>query len=94
MMMSRQRPLVLDVREAEEFAQGHLQGARHLPLSQLDTRLEELQKYRDKPVLVYCQSGARARKACARLGAHSFTQLYQLQGGLQAWRDAKLPLGQ
>lgn len=92
MLMGRNHPLVLDVREPGEFAQGHMQGARNIPLAQLEARLAELQKYRDKPVLVYCQTGARARKACAVLKAGQFTALHQLRGGLQAWLEAKLPV--
>ena len=63
MLMNRKSALVLDVREADEFAQGHLQGARNIPLSQLETRSKELEKFRDKPVLIVCQRGSRANQA-------------------------------
>ncbi|MDP8567356.1 rhodanese-like domain-containing protein [Methylophilus aquaticus] len=92
MLMSRNQPLILDVREPDEFAQGHLQGARNIPLAQLNARLGELQKFRDKPVLVVCQSGSRAKAACTLLKAEHFTALHQLQGGIQAWVSANMPL--
>jgi rhodanese-related sulfurtransferase len=91
MLMNRKSALVLDVREADEFAQGHLQGARHVPLSQLSTRLKELEKFRDKPVLVVCERGRRANAAAKLLKAQQFTQLNILKGGMLAWTDAKMP---
>lgn len=91
MLMSRKSALVLDVREPDEFAQGHLQGARNVPLSQLSARLKELEKFRDKPVLVVCERGRRANTAAKLLKAQSFTTLNILKGGMQAWIDAKMP---
>lgn len=92
MLMSRKQPLILDVRAPDEFARGHLQGARNIPLAQLNAKLGELQKFRDKPVLVVCQSGSRAKAACNMLKNAQFTALHQLQGGIQAWVEAKMPL--
>jgi len=91
MLMSRKSALVLDVREPDEFAQGHLQGARNVPLSQLSARLKELEKFRDKPVLVVCERGRRANTAAKLLKAQSFATLNILKGGMQAWIDAKMP---
>lgn len=91
MLMSRKSALVLDVREPDEFAQGHLQGARNVPLSQLSARLKELEKFRDKPVLVVCERGRRANAAAKLLKAQSFTALNVLKGGMQAWIEAKMP---
>lgn len=92
-LMNRKSALVLDVREADEFAQGHLQGARNIPLSQLDARSKELQKFRDKPVLIVCQRGSRASKAAKLLKAQSFSALSVLKGGMQAWQEANMPTG-
>lgn len=93
MLMSRKQVLVLDVREPDEFKQGHLQGARNVPLSQLATRLAELEKLKDKPVLLVCQRGNRTRSAAKILKAQKFTALHQLKGGMQAWLEAKMPTG-
>ena len=84
--------LVLDVREDVEFAMGHITDARHLPLSQLASRFNELDKWKDKPVVVNCQSGMRSAKACAVLKKNGFTQVSNLAGGLAAWQSAKLPV--
>lgn len=91
MLMSRKSALVLDVRESDEFAQGHLQGARNVPLSQLSARLKELEKFRDKPVLVVCERGRRANASAKLLKAQNFTALNVLKGGMQAWIEAKMP---
>lgn len=93
MLMNRKSTLILDVREPEEFAQGHLQGARNVPLSQLGNRIAEIEKFKNKPVLVICQRGSRARSACGILKSHQFSSLHQLKGGMQAWLDAKMPTG-
>lgn len=93
MLINRKTALVLDVREADEFAAGHIQGARHIPLALLETRLSEIQKFKDKPVLIVCQSGHRAKAAAKLLKAQQFSALNLLQGGMQAWLEAKLPTG-
>lgn len=92
-LMNRKSALVLDVREADEFALGHLQGARNIPLSQLDARSKELEKFRDKPVLIVCQRGSRASKASRLLKAQNFSALNVLKGGMQAWQEANMPTG-
>lgn len=91
-LMNRQHPLIVDVRDPAEFAQGHLQGARNLPLAALATRLGEIQKFKEKPILVYCQRGRRSAEACKQLAAAQFSTLYQLEDGLEAWIKANLPV--
>ena len=92
MLMSRSKPLILDVRDATEFAAGHVQGAKNIPLAELASRVKEIEKFKDKPVLVHCQRGLRAKSACSILRAQQFSQLHNLQGGLDTWVEAKLPL--
>ncbi|MFL9610844.1 rhodanese-like domain-containing protein [Methylobacillus sp. Pita2] len=91
-LINRSHAVVLDVRDDAEFAAGHIADAKHIPLAQLPERLKELSKFKNKPVLVYCESGARAGKAAAILAKNEFKQVKQLQGGVKAWQDAKLPL--
>lgn len=91
-LINRSHAVVLDMRDDAEFAAGHIADAKHIPLAQLPERLKELSKFKDKPVLVYCESGARAGKAAAILAKNEFKQVKQLQGGVKAWQDAKLPL--
>jgi rhodanese-related sulfurtransferase len=92
MLINHAHALVLDVREDAEFASGHISAARHIPLAQLAARISELQKWKDKPVVVNCQSGMRSAKACNLLRKNGFTQVKNLAGGIAAWQSAKLPV--
>jgi len=92
LMLNRDKPLVLDVRDAAEFAAGHIQGAKNIPVAELSDRLKEIEKFKDKPVLVHCQKGMRAKSACNTLKAQQFSKLNNLQGGLDTWIEAKLPV--
>jgi len=91
-LINRNHALVIDVRNDAEFASGHIVDAKHIPLDKLAERLNELNKYKDKPILVNCQRGARSAKACEILRKAEFTQVNNLQGGLEAWLAAKLPV--
>lgn len=91
-MMNREDSLVLDVRDDSEVRQGRIKGARHIPLKELKDRLGELQKYRDKTVVVYCRTGNRSAQACELLSRQGFETVVNLQGGVVAWQNANLPL--
>ena len=92
LLINRANAVVLDVRDDAEFASGHITDAKHIPLAQLDARVGEIRKFKDKPILVYCQSGVRSSKACDILRKHEFSKVHNLQGGLAAWIQAKLPV--
>jgi len=92
LLMSRSKTLILDVRDEAEFAAGHIQGAKHVPLADLEGRVKEFEKQKGKPVLVHCQKGMRSKSACKILAANEFAQLHQLDGGLDKWIEAKMPL--
>ena len=91
-LINRNNALVLDVRELTEFETGHIVNAKHIPLAALAERMNELKKYKDKPILVNCQRGMRSAKACDILRKAEFTQVHNLQGGIEAWLSAKLPV--
>jgi rhodanese-related sulfurtransferase len=91
-LLNQATTLVLDVRDKDEYATGHLPRARHIPLEELATRVGEIGKFKEKPVLVTCKSGKRAAAATRVLKHAGFTTVYQLRGGLAAWREASLPL--
>ncbi len=84
--------LKLDVREISEVGTGMLNGALHIPLSSINKRLAELDKYKDHSVLVYCRSGNRSGSVCRTLGGRGFEKVYNLAGGIMAWEDAHLPV--
>jgi rhodanese-related sulfurtransferase len=82
-------PLVLDVRSAEEFASGHVPGARNVEYDEVEARLAELGPARE--VVVYCERGPRASKAAAVLSAAGFA-VKHLAGHMSGWREAGLPI--
>jgi glyoxylase-like metal-dependent hydrolase (beta-lactamase superfamily II) len=86
-------PVVLDVREPEEFVGelGHIEGALLVPLDSLQRRLPKLAGYVDRPVAVVCRAGARSASACAMLRQAGFANVLNLAGGMLAWVDAELP---
>jgi rhodanese-related sulfurtransferase len=91
-LINREDALVLDVRESSEFAAGHILNARHIPLADLEKRLADLEKFKDKPIIVNCQSGARSETACATLAKAGFGHVLNLSGGIAAWQDAGMPV--
>lgn len=92
LLVNREQALVLDVREDAEFAAGHIPAARHIPLGQLATRSAELDTWKDKPIVVNCQSGMRSANACSLLRRQGFGKVFNLSGGFAAWQSAKLPV--
>jgi len=90
--MAKQKDLQLvDVRTKDEFGGGRISGARNLPLGDLGGRLAELSK--DKPLIVYCRSGARSSAALNQLRGAGFAQAKHMQGGILAWQGAGYPVG-
>jgi rhodanese-related sulfurtransferase len=91
-LMNSEDVVVLDVREAAETIGGKIARAIQIPVGAVAKRISELDKHKDKTLLVYCKSGARAGIACKELGKHGFDKVYSLNGGLMAWQEAHLPL--
>lgn len=82
--------VVVDVREPSEYSAGHLPNAKHIPVGDIDKRAGELPT--NKPLLVVCASGQRAGKAASLLRKAGRDQVFCLEGGLGAWRQAGLPV--
>jgi rhodanese-related sulfurtransferase len=91
-LMNQGSTIVLDVRDAEAYAAGHLPRARHIPLKELSNRMPEIEKFKARPVIVTCDKGGRSGNAARLLKRAGFTTVYSLKGGLAAWRQASLPL--
>lgn len=91
-LLNQGKTLVLDVRDADQFAAGHLRDARNIPLKELPNRISELDKFKGRSVIVVCQSGTQAMKAEAPLKKAGFTEVYGLAGGIAAWQGQGLPL--
>lgn len=91
MLFNHQDALVLDVRENSEYADGHIAKAKHIPLGQLNKRMAELDKYKDKPIVAVCRTGSRSGHACGVLRKAGFANVSNLAGGISAWEQAGLP---
>ena len=91
-LINREKAVVVDVREPAEFAEGHLVGAKNIPLADLDAKLAGAVKNKNLPLILVCRSGARSATAQAKAKKLGFAQAHSLGGGLNAWKAAKLPL--
>jgi rhodanese-related sulfurtransferase len=92
LMMNQQDATVIDLRDAEEYGKGHIVNSRNIPLAQLEGRLKELEKKKGKPVIVCCERGNRSGGAVDLLRKNGFEKAVSLSRGLDAWRQAGLPL--
>lgn len=91
-LINQRDALLVDVREPNEYEQGRLPKAVHIPLSQLKNRAAELARHKARPVVAYCAMGNRSRMAGSALAKAGFSEIYNLQGGFRAWKDAGLPV--
>ena len=90
-LINREKAVLVDVGEATEFAAGHANGARHIPLATLVGH-KSLPSNKSLPVIVMCPNGARAAKGAAQLRQAGWEKAVALTGGTAAWRDASLPV--
>jgi len=91
-LMNNDEAVVLDMREAADFNNGHIKNAKNIPFTSLKGQLDNLVKDREKPVLAYCRSGNVSGKACRVLKSSGFSNVHNLAGGILSWQDANLPL--
>jgi len=91
-LINKHGAVVVDVREDKEYYSGRIPKAKHVPLSQVRSQLDALEKFRERPIVVSCRSGRRSAIACLHLCQNGFSQVYNLKGGIIAWRKADLPL--
>ena len=92
MMNNHEDALVVDVRTAAEFKGGHIKGAKNVPLKEFASAIESYAGYKDKQVLVYCNSGSTVVSAINQLKKAGFENINNLEGGIAAWKEANLPL--
>ncbi len=91
-LLNRENAVVVDVCEPKEFSAGHVPNAINLPLGSLKDRLREIEKHKNRPIVVSCRSGNRSLKGAVLLRKHGFPTVYNLAGGLLAWERDNLPL--
>ncbi len=91
-LINREKAVVIDVGEPQEFASGHVIGSRNVPFGQLEDKLAGLVKNKATPVIMVCPVGARAARAAGLARKMGFEQARSIAGGLRAWKDASLPV--
>ncbi|SNX27805.1 Rhodanese-related sulfurtransferase [Polynucleobacter meluiroseus] len=90
--INRRKAYVLDLRSVEAFKLGHLPGAKHIISSELATGIEKMRLDRKNPVILVCDSGNHSRKGVAEVQKLGFSEVASLEGGVQGWQAAALPL--
>ncbi|MBL8512146.1 MAG: rhodanese-like domain-containing protein [Betaproteobacteria bacterium] len=84
--------LILDIRDNSAFAAGHIPKSRNIPMPDIAKRVDEIGKFKEKPVVLACQNGGRSNAVTRQLKQLGFVDIYQLQGGYNAWQQAGLPI--
>ena len=91
-LINKEHGVILDIRQRKEWDTGHITGAHHIPFADLDRRMSELDKFRDKPVIVVCNMGQAAGSAAKKLKAARYTQVVRLSGGMTEWKAQNMPI--
>lgn len=92
-LINHKNALILDVRSQKEYDKAHILNSKRIPAEELKTRVSELEKHKEKPILIVCHMGGRAGDASTMLAKQGFSQTYVLDGGIAAWQKANLPVG-
>jgi len=91
-LINKESGVVLDIRTRKEWDTGRITGAHHIPLADLDRRLNELDKYKSKPVIVVCNLGQAAGTAGKALKAAGYENVVRLSGGMTEWKNQNMPI--
>jgi len=91
-MVNSQDALVLDIRDKKEFEEGHIVDAINIPHGNLESRVDELKKYKEKPIVITCKQGQHSGAAGTALKKMGFEHVTRLRGGLAEWRGANMPV--
>lgn len=91
-LMNHDNAVVLDVRKAEDFKNAHILNALSFPDTETQSRQQEIEKYKERPVITYCDNGITSTRTARALKTAGVSEIYCLKGGIQAWRTANLPL--
>ena len=91
-LINREKGVVIDVCEPEEYAAGHVNGSRNVPLGELQERLPSIVKNKALPVILVCAKGPRAQRAEGIARKLGYPRAQALAGGMKAWREANLPV--
>jgi rhodanese-related sulfurtransferase len=90
-IVNGEQGVFLDLRDAGDYKQGHIVDALHVPSAKLADRMAELEKYRNKPIVLVCKMGQQSGAAGKQLKAGNFEKVYKMTGGMMEWRNLQLP---
>ncbi|QEW08207.1 rhodanese-like domain-containing protein [Nitrincola iocasae] len=91
-LINKESAALLDIRTKKEWDTGYIANSRHIPFAELDKRIIELEKLKDKPVIIVCNLGQTAGSAGKTLKANGFTEVMRLAGGITEWKAQHLPI--
>ena len=89
---NNEETLIIDVRPAADYKKGHIKGAKNVQLSDFTSSIQTYSSYKNKPVLLYCNSGNSTKRAVKLLKKAGFEKINDLEGGILAWKEANMPL--
>ena len=91
-LVNREGAVILDIRDNKEYSAGHIAGAVNMPFASVDSRIGELEDYKEKPVVIVCKMGQHSSSAGKKLKAQGFTDVRRLSGGMSEWSASNLPV--
>ena len=91
-LINKDSAVILDIRPKKEFSTGHITNALHIPITDLHNRMTELEKHKQKPIIVVCNLGQTAGSATKKLKAAGFENVVRLSGGMTEWKSQSLPI--
>ncbi|MEM8562644.1 MAG: rhodanese-like domain-containing protein [Pseudomonadota bacterium] len=91
-LVNAEQGVFVDLRDNAEFQKGHIVEAMHIPSTKLESRIAELEKFKEKPVVLVCKMGQQSSAAGKQLKAAGYTQVYKMTGGMMEWSNLQLPV--
>jgi rhodanese-related sulfurtransferase len=91
-LVNKENAVVLDVRERNEFMEGHIVDALNIPYTSLESRLDEISQHKETPIVIACKMGQHSGAAGTLLQKNGFTNVTRLTGGYAEWRAQNLPV--
>ena len=91
-LVNREGAVIVDIRDTNDYGTGHIAGAVNFPHTAIDSRLSELEPYKEKPVVLVCKMGQHAGAVGRKLKAQGFENVRRLSGGMAEWSASSLPV--
>lgn len=91
-LTNNEKAVIIDLRERDKFKEGHISGAKNIPEADIDQRITELKKHKDKPIILVCNIGMNAKSVAKKLKLQGFDNIHRLQGGMGNWQADNLPV--